>query len=398
MTTNDEILQTEPIWRATLDAGDSAMLASGRGQIVHSRPDVLIVGGGVIGLCIAYYLAEQGTVVQLIDAGELGAGASGANAGGIWPNDQGPAHPADFQELAFLSRDLWGRLAVRPGFDFDWRVNGFLCVNSDRIGPAPAVTAARLQEQGYAVQAVDAEQIERLEPHLRRGISFGLHAPSDAHVHPLKAVASLTRAARAKGAGISPGVAVVSIVADDRRIRQVETTAGPIAAAHVVAATGWSATWLKPALNELPRLRPVGGQLLATAPLPRLLNSAVGGRFLLLQLPTGEIVTGGNLVESASVVPDRAVNEQFAAAARELLPALGDVPFVRTWCGIRAGTPDGLPIIDRAGEIANLWLACGHFRNGVLMAPGTGKLLADWISSGKQPGALTPFGARRFGA
>ncbi|MGQ0634191.1 MAG: NAD(P)/FAD-dependent oxidoreductase [Planctomycetaceae bacterium] len=390
------IISTESVWRATLSAAERVQLQADRGRLLHTRPDVLIVGGGLVGLCLAYYLAEEGTCVQLIEASSLGDGASGANAGGVWPNDQGPSHPPGFQSLAFLSRDLWSRLSVRPGFDFDWRVNGFLNVNSDRIGPDVQAAARAVQEQGYAGQAVDGEQIRRLEPQLRPDVAYGLHAPSDAHLHPLKAAASLARAARALGAGIATGIRAVDAECDDVSIQRVETTAGPIAARHVVAATGWSRAWVEAAAQDLYPLRPVRGQLIATAPLPPLLAGSVAGGCLVVQLKSGEIIAGGDVVESDSLTPDPAVSARFAKTAGDLIPALRDVRFERAWCGLRPGTPDGLPVIDRSTNTPNLWLACGHFRNGVLLAPGTGKLLSAWIRSGERPAELAPFCWARF--
>ena len=87
---------------------------------------------------------------------------------------------------------------------------------------------------------------------------------------------------------------------------------------------------------------------------------------------------------------------QFAAAARDLVPRLGDAPFQREWCGRRPAAPDGLPVIDRAIGPENLFLACGHYRNGVLLAPATGKLLSEWILSGRPSELLAPFNAIRF--
>jgi glycine oxidase len=391
-------LASESVWFATLSPAERGHLDCLRGEITHSRPDVLVVGGGLVGLAIAYYLADRGAKVQVIEGNTLASGASGANAGGIWPNDQGPLHSAGFQTLAFLSRDLWGRLSLRPDFDFDWRVNGLLNVNAGRIGPSATSTAKRLQDQGYAVQDVDAEQIAELEPALRSGLSYGLHLPSEAHLHPVKAAVSLVRALRRRGVGMSVGVVASRLLMHGEKIKGVETTAGSIEAQHVVAATGWSAAWLGTAMSPLPPLRPVSGQLISTPPLPPLLRGTVAGEFLVFQLRSGEVVTGPDVVESDRLVPDPALSLQFADAARDLIPALRDVAFDRAWCGIRPGTPDGLPVIDRAANAENLWLACGHFRNGVLLAPGTGKLLADWIVRKTQPEELIPFAASRFTA
>lgn len=386
----------ESVWLRALSVAERNELTVGRGEIRHTTPDVLVVGGGLIGMAVAWYLAEQGARVQLIEQGNLASGASGANAGGVWPNDQGPAHSPGFQDLSFLSRDLWGRLSLRPGFDFDWRVNGLLNVQGERSEAAAAELASGLQEQGYAVQAVDGRQIANLEPNLCAGLKSGLHYPSEAHVHPVKGALSLARAARARGAGINPGVAALGCDGTER-ITAVRTTAGTIVPGQVVSATGWTAGWLGPRAEHpgVP-VRPVGGQLIATDPLPPLLGSAVVGKFLVLQLRSGEVITGGSLRESDDLAPDPALSAEFADAARSLIPDLRNVPFPRAWCGLRPGTPDGLPIVDRAPGRENLWLACGHFKNGVLLAPATGKLLSEWILSNRRPEMLAPFRADRF--
>ncbi len=386
----------DSVWFATLSAAERRELDRESPQKILKTPDVLVVGGGIIGLATAYFLADRGARVQLVEAESLAAGASGGNAGGIWPNDQGPSHAAGFQQLAFLSRDLWGRLSLCPDFDFDWRVNGFLNVDPEKFSPSAVACAASFQDLGYTVHAVDSEQISMLEPNLRPGLRSGLHGPSEAHVHPVKAALSLARAACKKGANITIGVAAHSIISNGERLMRVDTSAGPIEPRFVVSATGWTAEWLRQSVTELPPLRSVSGQLISTDPLPRLLNGSVGGKFILLQLRSGEVITGGSLQESESVTPDRDLSDRFADAARELVPKLQDAAFTRAWCGQRPATPDGLPVIDRAPGFDNLFLATGHYRNGVLLAPATGKLLSEWILSGEQPQELVPFNANRL--
>jgi glycine oxidase len=387
----------DSVWFSTLSPSERVELEAGPRDELLESPDVLVVGGGIVGLAIAYFLVERGAAVQLIEADSLAFGASGANAGGVWPNDQGPSHSEGFQKLAFMSRDLWGRLSLRPGFDFDWRVNGFLNVNPEKFAPTAADCAALYQNQGYTVHAVDAEQIELLEPNLKPGLATGLHYPSEAHVHPVKAALSFARAIRSRGGRITAGAAALSIVKESGRIVKVETVSGRLTPRFVVSATGWTAQWLRDVVPVLPPLRPVVGQLICTAPQPPILRGAVGGKYLVLQLKSGEIVTGGNLLESDNVTPDPNTSSQMSEAARDLIPQLRSVEFVRAWCGRRPATPDGLPVIDRAPDIANLFLAAGHFRNGVLLAPATGKLLSDLIVSDTQAPELSPFVATRFG-
>ena len=385
----------DSIWFATISEADRRELHAGTAEVL-TAPDVLVVGGGIIGLATAYFLAERGAQVQLIEAATLASGASGANAGGIWPNDQGPAHAGAFQQFAFESRDLWGRLSLGPGFDFDWRVNGVLNVDPQKFPPSAEASAEKLQEQGYTVHAVDGGQIALLEPNLKPGLTSGLHYPSEAHLHPVKAALSFARASRSSGACLATGVAAKSLERRGSRIVAVETTAGRIEPRFVVSATGWTADWLKSGVSTPPPLRSVAGQMISSEPLPPILKGAVCGEFLVLQLRTGEIITGGNLVESGSVTPDPKVGAAFAEAARDLVPELRHVPFPRAWCGRRPTTPDGLPVIDRSSGLDNLFLACGHFRNGMLLAPATGKSLSDWICSDSRPAELAPFAAGRF--
>src|SRR5262245_17141150 len=99
----------ETVWLVSLTPDERAALDPGAADILRT-PDVLVVGAGLVGLATAYFLAERQMRVQVIDAGPVARGATGASAGGVWPNDQGPSHPPAFQPLAFLSRDLWGRL------------------------------------------------------------------------------------------------------------------------------------------------------------------------------------------------------------------------------------------------------------------------------------------------
>jgi glycine oxidase len=402
------MMLTESVWLSTLSAAERSELTATDGELL-ATPDVLVVGGGIVGLATAYFLTELGARVQVIEAGSLAGGATGASAGGIWPNEQGPSHPPAYQPLAFLGRDLWGRLAVRPEFDFDWRVNGFLNLNAERFAPSADAFAAQTQDAGFSLKPVDADQIARLEPQLTRGFREGLHYPSEAHLHPIKASLSLARAARRAGCRIRTETRAIGVETSANRIIAVNTTAGRIEPRHVVATTGWTMDWLGTS-SPLPSggeglgvrgpsaklLRPVSGQMIATDPQPPLLKCSIGGRVLVIQLKSGEIVVGASVREDSSLEPDPAVTAEFIAATCEIVPALRDIPFRRVWCGVRPATPDSLPILDRSPTADNLWLNCGHFRNGLLLAPACGKLLAEWLVKGEPSADASGLALYRF--
>lgn len=389
-------MSQDSIWFATLSDVERSELESFSREQLQQTPDVLIVGGGIVGAAAAYELSQKGASVQLIEAGELGGRASGANAGGIWPDQQGIDYPACFRDLARRSRDLWGRLPARPGFDFDWRVNGFLTVDPMHWETSPNELAERLLFEGLSAQAVDAEQVRMLEPELRDGIVGGVHYPSEAHVHPVKALLSFVRAAQMTGATVTSQTRATAVRLKDNRVQAVETTAGTIHPGKVLAATGWIADWFADVVPTPPPLLPISGQMIATAPQPPLLNGVVLGQAIVFQLKTGQIVTGGNVVEGELQAPDESVSRQFAAAVAELLPALQGIPFTYAWTGARPTTPDHLPVIDQLPDIENMWTAAGHFKNGVLLAPLTGQLLAEWMIDGQPSLDLQPFRWDRF--
>lgn len=386
-------MSQDSIWFATLNDTERAELQAFAGREVLTTPDVLIVGGGIVGAATAYSLSQQGVQVQVVEAGTLGGLASGANAGGIWPDQQGIEYPEAFRNLARRSRDLWGKLPARDGFDFDWRVNGFVTVDSMHWETSPEDLAMHLLSEGLSAHAIDGEQVKLLEPHLRSDITGGVHYPSEAHVHPVKAVLSFARASTAQ---FSSETRAISMDVKNGRVQSVQTTAGTIQPGHVIAATGWMADWFAAHTPTPPPLTPISGQMIATAPQPPLLKNTVLGKAILCQLLTGEVVTGGSMVEGDVTKPDAQVTADFAKMAGELLPALKDVPFPHAWTGARPTTPDRLPILDRLPGVENFLIAAGHFKNGLLLAPITGELMAEWVVAGKPSLDLTPFRWDRF--
>ncbi|QDU44099.1 Glycine oxidase [Symmachiella dynata] len=386
-------MSQDSIWFATLNDTERAELRAYAGREVLTTPDVLIVGGGIVGAATAYSLSQQGVQVQVVEAGTLGGLASGANAGGIWPDQQGIEYPEAFRNLARRSRDLWGKLPARDGFDFDWRVNGFVTVDPMHWETSPEDLAMHLLSEGLSAHAIDGEQVKLLEPHLRSDITGGVHYPSEAHVHPVKAVLSFARASTAQ---FSSETRAISMDVKNGRVQSVQTTAGTIQPGHVIAATGWMADWFAAQTPTPPPLTPISGQMIATAPQPPLLKNTVLGKAIVFQLLTGEVVTGGSMVEGDATTPDAQVTADFAKMAGDLLPALKDVPFPHAWTGARPTTPDRLPILDRLPGVDNFLVAAGHFKNGLLLAPITGELMTEWTVAGKPSLDLTSFRWDRF--
>ena len=374
-----------PIWRDRLTTEERAQLGRGAGTISLSRPDILVVGGGIAGVATAAACHDAGLgSVLLIEAGRLGSGATGGAAGLLTPEIHEWSDPEPFVELARTSLELWGELEQKwPG--------GVGLIELDWIGLAPDPDGFA-PHQRPAVEWLDHDRVADLVPGLARPMAGAL-IRRQARVNPLR---SLTRLAAVLPA-VATGIAATSVTARGGRVTKVTTTAGDIHPGAVVFATG-----MAPAVPGLPELgvpqRWVKGHLAATVPAPFRLRTALAAlEGLVLQLPGGEIVAGGTLDEGDDdpVVRDGVV-EHIRAALGSLLPRTAELPTGHAWCCFRPTTADEQPVIDRVPETENAWLTCGHFRTGILMAAGTGDALARWIGTGAPPEGLEPFGLGRF--
>lgn len=389
--------RNQSLWFQTLTDAERRELDALDAAAPFDSADVVIVGGGLIGLAAGYFAALRGLRVQVLEAGGLCGGASGANAGGVCPNVGATLLPPAYLPLARTGRDLWGRLSVRPGFSFDWRVNGFLAIDPEHWRPSLREFLAEAHERGLTLHEIDGEQVRRLEPQLAGDVDVAIHYPSEATLHPVKAALSFARAIRGGGGRVTTGVRVEGLDVQGTQVVEARTVRGAIRGQHFIAATGWESDWLRDLLQEALPLRPCGGQFIATDPVAPLLGRPVAGRYLMFQLRSGEVVTGGNLVEEALSAADPEVTREMAESARRLVPALAGVAFPHAWCGNRPTTPDGLPIVDRVPGVDNLTVVCGHYKKGVLLAPVCGELVARWVAEGTRPMELEALSWGRFG-
>jgi glycine oxidase len=375
----------ETIWRDTAGAGVLAALEPGVPPDLDRNPDVLVVGGGVIGLAIAALCTRAGVGrVVLIERERLAAGASGGAAALLTPEAHVWTDPQPFVALARTSLhmlraldDEWdGAIGVEP---LDW-----LVVLPQALPPDA--------ELGALVDVLDPDRAHAVEPELG-DVPGALRIREQSRVHPLRLAAALA----VRAGVVASGVEMRDAITAGGRVTAVRTSHGDIHPGAVVFATG-----VAPQLPELPGLavpqRWVKGHLLATMPAPFRLRTAVAAlEGLVLQLSGGEIVAGGTLDEGDN---DPAVRDDVIAGIRKglaaLLPRTADLPVRNAWCCFRPTTADEQPVIDRVPGIENAWISCGHFRTGILMAAATGDMLARWIGSGRRPDGVAPFTLERF--
>ena len=350
-------------------------------------PDAIVVGGGVVGAAVAWSLANGGLAVRLVERGEIAGEASGAAAGMLAPigegHEAGPALSARLASFALFPE--WVEvLRASSGIDPEYVASGSLRLAADE-SEARVLTAQIGRHADLGLAWLSPEELARSAPGLAPAARAhgALFAPRDAHVRsPLLARAAATAAERL-GASIETGVAVRGLLRDGARVCGVESSAGSLASGLVVLCPGTfaaeCAAWIGPAAR-LP-VEPVRGQIVALERPPSLPRTIVWRRdtYLVPKLD-GSLVVGAT---SERVGFDRRVTAHGVAtllrAAEALVPEVGGARFLGAWAGLRPDTPDHLPLVGPWPETPGLVVAAGHYRNGVLLAPLTGQLVADGV-------------------
>jgi glycine oxidase len=366
------------VWFETLSGDERALLAAS--DPLPKTAEIAIVGAGMIGLATAYYLVERGVAgVCVIDRASAIAEASGANAGGLWFGQQSP-DLGPLAPLARVSSRLYDELAATPGFDFGLRRTGLLeLVYTDARMAEAGQLAATVQQAGFRAERIASEELHRLEPALGPGPVGALYCPDEGQLHPGKLGVSFVRALKGHGVRFCFGTEV-SGLANGR----VETTAGTVGAGSVVIASGAWTPLVTRVLGWTPPIQPRRGQLLATLPQPPLLHHTVlGQRYYYWQLATGHLAGGGTLEDVGFT---RGVEERDLAGIRAemnaVIPAAGALPTALAWSGFRPYCADLKPVIGRVPGQERMYVAAGHFKKGIMLAPVTGQILADLVVAG----------------
>lgn len=350
------------------------------------KHQTIVVGGGVIGLLSAYGLAGAGCSVTLVDASATGTEASWAGGGIV-----SPLYPwrysAAVTALAHWSQDyypgLGKRLMQQSGVDPEVHETGLYWLDLEDEGQA----LAWAQREGRPLQRVDMEKVHAAVPSLGSGFSRAVYMSGVANVRNPRLLNALRGAlARMPNVRVVEHCAVSGFVLDGRQVVGVNTSQGEMRADRVVVAAGaWSGNLLATLGLKVP-VKPMKGQMILFKCAEDFLPSMVlAKRRYAIPRRDGHILVGSTLEDVGfDKTPTEDALESLRATAIDLLPGLADAEVVKHWAGLRPASPEGLPFIGTVPGYEGLWLNCGHFRNGLVLAPASCQLLAD-LMVGRAP-------------
>ena len=365
------------------------------------RPDITVVGAGIIGCAVAYELGRRGADVRVIDRRNVGCGATQASAGVLAPFIEAD-HPGPLRALGVRSLELYDEfvadVVADSGDDVPYERSGTLEVATDET----ALSRLERARQGLVSAGVDCRLLGRseareAEPHLGAAAWGALLVPSQGFVGAVALTAALCRAGVRHGVTFLTSRTARRVSVGDGGI-EIETTRGPVTSDAVVLAAGsWAGRVVVDGEAPLP-IRPVRGQLLRLmwpgAPLARVIWSP---RCYAVPWRDGSVLVGATVEEVG--FDERATVAGVTTlldAVRDLLPAARDAGFDAVRVGLRPGTPDDLPALGWSRAVPNLVHATGHYRNGILLAPITARLVADLVLDGREDPLLEAVAPGRF--
>lgn len=377
--------------------------------------DTLIVGGGIIGAALAFELARARQSVLLLDRQEPGREASWAAAGTI-----SPAPDEESIGIAALCRESY---ALYPGFvaaieaasdqPAGFHPEGAIELFFDPDGDAERDGRLnQIRQAGIAAEAVSLTEAKHREPAIGSSACAALWIADEAWLDPRVLTRVTLFAAERAGVELRSNTEAISVItrdgqcdgvlaartethqAGEARVRTAEKTQ----ARNVVIAAGWHSKEIGGVESWAPA-SPVRGQMVAFGRVPGAPRTILRcGRGYMAPREDGRVVAGSTLEPGElDKHPTGAGLRKILAAAADMAPALAEAPVLETWAGIRPDSPDHLPIIGPT-DVDGLFIATGHYRNGMLLAPATAKYLAEWIVDRRSSKFLEPFSPTRFAA
>lgn len=366
--------------------------------------EILIIGGGVIGLSIARELNRRGvrgiTVVEQGRCGEqsswAAAGMLGAQAETDEPGDMLAFLAESRSKYPELAASLFGDTAI--DIELDQKGTLYLAFDDDDVRQISARVQWQ-QKAGLNVQTMTAAEVRRTEPFVSPEVIGGALFPNDWQVENRKLIKALRHYADLNDVKIVEERSVIDLISQNGGVRGARTDEGEIIAGKTILATGAWTSLIKLGDVDMPlKVEPVRGQIVAFQTAKRLIGHVIySRRGYIVPRADGRILAGST---SENVGFEKAVTDSAASAlqqmAAEIAPNLSSLAITDHWSGLRPFAMDGLPVLGAFAGIDGMTIATAHYRNGILLAPLTAKLVADKVLKNIVPSYLTTFSPDRF--
>lgn len=358
---------------------------------------VVIAGGGVIGCSIAWHIQKAGGEAILLERGEIAGEATGASAGMLIAPIEDTGNRA-FNVLRRASLEMFPALIEEieeaSGIDVEYKMPGMIRTARSQKAARELHKAAKKRPE---LEWVEPSVLRELEPSLTRDIAGATFSEGDADLNPGRLANAFAVAAERAGAEVLRRTMFTGLQKDGRRIDGVVTNTGTVSDvdAVILAAGPWTEALTMRLGAKLPS-PPMRGQMIAYR--SQSLRHAIWGEDgYLVPKPRGYVWVGATVED---VGFRKKTTERGLAGLRrmaaDLVPRLRRATVTSSWAGLRPGSPDGMPVIGPFPGKKSVFLATGHFRNGVLLAPVTGALIADLVLNGRTDRRLSPFSPQRF--
>lgn len=387
---------------------------------VNVTTEILIIGGGITGTSTAFYLAQSGHEVTLLERSELASEASGLNAGTLWQIGWG-ASPDLSSTLSMGGLEIFKTLQLDLGYDIEFRQSGALkAIQTEEQLDFLQKEVQHLKSQGYSLEILTTRDARSIEPELSSELSGCLHYPLGGSANPVKTTRTFAAAAQQHGARILTRHEVSSIEYLKNASYKVFTPRGIFQTQTLILAAGPWCRSIGSMLGLNIPVFPVRGQMWSTGPIPTRLFHALGAAESTLywhnnpysnkdtplelthrdnvrltrhlygrQTRDGEIIFGGDRQLSNSKTPDEAGIESNRNHVIEIFPSLRQFPIKRTWAGLMPFTLNLEPIIGKIPQHESLYIVTGLGSSGFEQGPMSGKLLAEYIHNGKASPVLS---------
>ncbi|MDI3481948.1 MAG: hypothetical protein PWQ97_1603 [Tepidanaerobacteraceae bacterium] len=383
--------------------------------------EIVVIGGGVIGTSIAYFLSKRWKKVVLVERDDLASGSSGACDIDIILQSK---NPGIHLKLAMASAEIYKNLPEELDFDIEYEnTGGMILIEDEEQLNVMKEFVKKQRAVGLQVDLLDFKEATKLQKGLAPHLVGATYSPQDGHVNPLRLCIGFARAAAKRGAEICLGTAVTNIKTENGRVKSVVTNRGEIETEIVVNAAGVFTPMICEMVGMTAPIKPHRGQIIVTEPVPKFVMGAVlcakyivakynpkllegsddletrlGVGLSLSQTRNGNILIGG--CREFVGYNRSTTHEAFVTIlkhATRLVPALKEIHAIRSFAGLRPYTPDGLPLLGPVEGIEGFIMAAGHEGDGIALSPVTGRIISDIILDGKTFIDIAPLSPGRFG-